>query len=311
VRTMPYAKFSLPMEQHEVPRLRRDCGWLLSVLSAAVTICMFAFPVTAQQEPLTPRNAREPLTTARSHPLTVPIAARPVSSAMPTEQAPTISLQVSYDGELLTISAENCTLYEILDAVRTRTGAEIDLAERGSGQRMTVKLGPGPGRQVLSTLLGWSEFDYVIQGSDTDPQAIRNVILMPRSKTSGSGAVSASSPAASSRQPLVSTTHHAIDPTPAPADNVTPDDPAAATQTPAPTASPTASTEPDLSPMPLERPIAPTVPVNTSGVGSTPTQVRPLNDMIQSMQQMFEQRRQMQQEQNANPSMTPKAPTAH
>ena len=60
--------------------------------------------------------------------------------------------QVQYSNGQLTIMAENSTLADILRAVRTQTGAEVEIppnANRaGSGA-----LGPGPARDVLAALL--------------------------------------------------------------------------------------------------------------------------------------------------------------
>ena len=45
-----------------------------------------------------------------------------------------------------------------------------------------VELGPGPARQILASLLSDSNFDYLIQASDADPEKIQSVLLMPREK---------------------------------------------------------------------------------------------------------------------------------
>lgn len=98
------------------------------------------------------------------------------------EQMPPGVPQVSWDGSQLTISADNSTLADILVAIRTRTGAEIDVPPHASHERIAARLGPGPARDVIATLLSWTDFDYIIQASDTDPLGIQSVLLTPRGK---------------------------------------------------------------------------------------------------------------------------------
>jgi hypothetical protein len=80
--------------------------------------------------------------------------------------------QVSWDGSQLTITADNSTLADILVAIRTRTGAEIDVSANASRERIAARLGPGPTREIIATLLSWTDFDYIIQASDNDPAGI-------------------------------------------------------------------------------------------------------------------------------------------
>ena len=89
---------------------------------------------------------------------------------------------VSWDGSQLTITADNSTLADILVAIRTRTGAEIDVPANASRERIAARLGPGPAREIIATLLSWTDFDYIIQASDNDPAGIQSVLLTPRDK---------------------------------------------------------------------------------------------------------------------------------
>jgi hypothetical protein len=86
-------------------------------------------------------------------------------------------------GGQLKIDALNATLADVLTKVAALTGAIIDIPDGANGERMpVVELGPGPARQVLASLLSDSSFDYVIQASDTDPGRMQRVLLMPREK---------------------------------------------------------------------------------------------------------------------------------
>ncbi len=90
--------------------------------------------------------------------------------------------EVVWDGSLLTINAENSTLSDILVAVRARTGAAIDLPPGAASERMAARLGPAPIREVLTSLLSGTNYDYIIQASDTNDNEIASVMLTPRGK---------------------------------------------------------------------------------------------------------------------------------
>jgi hypothetical protein len=103
------------------------------------------------------------------------------------DQIPATPAKVSYQGGMLTISAQNSTLGEILRDVRKLTGASIDLpsGSNGANERVVTHLGPGTPREVLVSLLNGSSFNYVMIGSNLDPAVISNVILTPKEKEVG------------------------------------------------------------------------------------------------------------------------------
>jgi hypothetical protein len=81
----------------------------------------------------------------------------------------------------------NTTLSEVLSKVAALTGVTIDLPPGVGVEKMQiVELGPGPARQILSSLLSESNFDYLIQSTDNDPEKIQSVLLMPRGKKDNS-----------------------------------------------------------------------------------------------------------------------------
>src|SRR5271166_2174912 len=91
-------------------------------------------------------------------------------SHSPTDQIPETPAKVSYQDGLLTISAENSSLGEILRAVRKLTGASIEIPPgSGANERVVTHLGPGAPREILAVLLNGSAFNYVMVGSDSDP----------------------------------------------------------------------------------------------------------------------------------------------
>lgn len=112
-----------------------------------------------------------------------------VSGAPPVPTDPTLEppaptrLEVTLAHGRLTIDAADSTLGNILTKVAALTGMKIDMPEGARSERMNVvKLGPGPARQVVASLLYGTNFDYVILASATDPNGIQNVLLTPRGK---------------------------------------------------------------------------------------------------------------------------------
>jgi len=77
---------------------------------------------------------------------------------------------------MLTIVAENSTLGDILREVHRNTGAVIDVPANAT-ERVVTRIGPGPARDVLATLLNGSPFNYVMLGSETDPTSVASVML--------------------------------------------------------------------------------------------------------------------------------------
>lgn len=84
---------------------------------------------------------------------------------------------ISWDGKELTIDAENATLSAILLGIRSKTGASIEMPPSTASERVAVHLGPAPTREVLSSLLYGTDFNYVIQSSDEDANNLEKVIL--------------------------------------------------------------------------------------------------------------------------------------
>src|ERR1700722_5089260 len=107
-------------------------------------------------------------------------------SQLPMDQIPASPAKVSFQGGLLTISAQNSTLGEILRDVRRLTGASIVIPQgSGASQRLSTPLGPGAPRDVLAGLLNGSSFNYVMLGSNSDPTAVSSVILTAKPSSTG------------------------------------------------------------------------------------------------------------------------------
>ena len=257
-------------------------------------------PVAISQQVPAALQGNDVESAARSRPLTIPVPKpRTASVDPPQEEAPSF-VRVTTDGNQLMIQAKDCALSEILDAVRAKTGANIDFAGR-TGEHMTVKIGPGPARQVISSLLGWTDFDYVIQGSDGDSVTIQSIMLFPKTKSTSSPA--AGTPALGpNRQPLAGQPRVTPEPvTPPPAAPQTPEPEGAAPAQPQPTADAAQPTADTTTPIPTnyERSAA------NAAATPDPAAGKSTSDMIQDMQQLFEQRKQIQTEHNQSPGATP------
>ena len=101
----------------------------------------------------------------------------PIYGAAAPEQTLPQPPEIDWDGKLLTIDAENSKLSDVLIAVRAKTGASIEFPGGATSERVAVHLGPAPVREVLSSLLYGTNFDYVIQGADDDENGLRSVVV--------------------------------------------------------------------------------------------------------------------------------------
>jgi len=95
------------------------------------------------------------------------------------DEKPASPPEVIFEGGILTISASNSTLGEILRAVQKVTGASVDLAEDAS-ERVVGRFGPGRARDVLSALLNGTRFNFVLLGSATNSSDLQRVMLIPK-----------------------------------------------------------------------------------------------------------------------------------
>lgn len=239
-------------------------------------------------------------------------------SATLTEMALPKLPKVTCSGGEMTISADNSTLGSVLTAVRACLGIQVEIPEDATGSRVFEELGPGPARQVLESLLNGTNFNFVIGSSDTSPQKIETVLLMVRpTETASANDGAPDRPASVARRAWLQTRqnraaslaadedHPAADETPstpeaedavaAPAQNTGPN-PAQAppNDQPAPAADAAGASAGNSAPIasPAQNSQSPS-PANPSSDPSQSTEQK-----ITDMQQLFQQRRQMNQSQN-------------
>jgi len=168
---------------------------LCMVLVVGLPLCAFVSPARAAdpEDPNTPKNP-----SVKSVPKAVsahrgsqkkpaPIVLPPLPTGplqqVPMDQIPESAPKVTFENGLLTISAKNSTLGEILKQVKELTGATIDLPASGAPERVVTQLGPAAPRDVLAALLNGTQFNYVLLGSAADPSAIASVTLTSKPGT--------------------------------------------------------------------------------------------------------------------------------
>ncbi len=110
------------------------------------------------------------------------------------EQSPATAPQVTYQNGLLSIRSDNSTLGAILAAVKTSTGATVDAPGSTANDRIATVLGPGDARDVLSSLLDNSKYDFILLGQPDRPLAVQKIILTAKASGPGTPAPAANMP---------------------------------------------------------------------------------------------------------------------
>ncbi len=144
--------------------------FVASLLSVAAAI-----PAAGQSQQAPKRN--HPVKKEQPAPALEP---PPPSPPLTLEQMPASPPKVLFRDGMLTIVAENSTLGDVLRAVRSQTGAAVEVPGNAT-ERVVSNLGPGPARDVLAALLNGSHFNYVMLGSPTNPALVERIILTSKS----------------------------------------------------------------------------------------------------------------------------------
>lgn len=291
-------------------RMQKTRSNLLAILCAP-TIAILVLNGTAQVSSAPPQSGR-PVPTTGSRLLTTPPPAPAATARNPTlplgteGTAPSVP-QVTWDGNLLTIITDNATLSDILAAVSARTGAQIDAPANASSERMAARLGPGPAREVMATLLSWTDFNYIIQASDTNPLGIQSVSLSPRHEITGEeiagipGVPTVQTPRGERLRrvpdPIASSAETPSSEDSVPAQPVTTAELAPESVQPVPSDS-----QPALG---VLQPTSSVDRQTTGALESGSSEVRTPVQMIQQLQSMYLQRQQLQLQQQVQQSQTP------
>jgi hypothetical protein len=93
---------------------------------------------------------------------------------------PAPRLQVNFQRGELTVHADKATLAEVLFAIQQRTGADIPIPAGAEQEQVVADAGPGAAKDVLTTLLTGTRFNFIVVGSDQNDGGLRSVILSPK-----------------------------------------------------------------------------------------------------------------------------------
>ena len=210
--------------------------------------------------------------------------------------------QVTYADGKLTIVAENVPLSEVLVAVRQAMGADLEIPAGAAAEHVWVHAGPGPARTILRDMLDGTDFDYVIQASENDEDGVRSVVLALRSKTPETGAPG--------NLAVRGANHKMPAAVASPEENTAPDSPAPEDKVASADAAPVDKVaSADAPPVDAQPAAAGTRPLSNN-LQSSPTNVAPVagvapsanpEQMAQQLQNMYQQRRELQIQQNAKP----------
>lgn len=203
-------------------------------------------------------------------------------------QLPANAPQVTYRNGLLTVAANNSTLGDILNLVRTRTGASIEYPAALSQERVAAIVGPAPAPQVLATLLNGTRFDYILLGMDGRPDLLQRAIITPRE--SGGAVAAAAGPAPPMRAATPPPSQAEEEPDMSPEETV--EQPEEAPPPQAQPAQPQPSTQ-----LPPNQPYPPQQPPGEQQQPGQPKTPEQLLQELQRMQQMQQQQIQQQQQQ--------------
>ncbi len=260
----------------------------------------------------------------------VPVSAGPEPAAEEAPPRPKLPAElppappkVTCKGDQLSITANNATIGSILEAVHGCVGVQIDVPDGASGMRAYGDFGPGPAVEVLTSFLASTDFDYILGTSEAHPEKLQTVLLMERDKDKKGGAGDSSTNVAMSAGRRVWLEAHrgvrgsqaaAVEDSSTAADtgSTNSTEPAGAAPESAPVEQAQAPVVPADPPPPQptsDLPIAPVPGVpfqpgpgaNLSGdPNSSPAQGKSTEQLINEMQQLIEQRKQLNQNQNQN-----------
>ena len=104
--------------------------------------------------------------------------------AQPVTTPPIAQLK---DGKL-TIRANGQDFAAVLESVRSVTGVTVDMPSGIDSEPVFLNMGPVSITDALVALMDGSDYNYIIVGSDKDPQLVKRLILTQANKHSASNA---------------------------------------------------------------------------------------------------------------------------
>lgn len=113
------------------------------------------------------------------------------------------SPRITYVNGQLTIHAQDASLGDVLRAVSVKTGAVIEFPSDRAQEHLFANAGPGPVREVLSSVLNGSHFNYVMLASPANPNTLQRMILTSSDEQANPATPSPTMQAAAIQPPVV------------------------------------------------------------------------------------------------------------
>ena len=96
-----------------------------------------------------------------------------IQSSPSTPPAPIAELK---DGALF-IQANGQDFVTVIEAIRSATGMAVEMPAESQPEPVFLKMGPTSTRDALVALIGGSKYNYIIVGSERDPELVKRLIL--------------------------------------------------------------------------------------------------------------------------------------
>jgi hypothetical protein len=128
-----------------------------------------------------------PSQSSRQPSATSPQSDNAPQSSQPAPPAPIAQLK---NGELF-IQANGQDLASVIDAIRSATGISVEMPAESQPEPVFLSMGPASTKDALIALIEGSKYNYIIVGSEKDPQLVKRLILSERT-SSGSASLVAS-----------------------------------------------------------------------------------------------------------------------
>ena len=107
----------------------------------------------------------------------VTVKAPAVKVPAPPRPANVNGVNVQFAKGQLSIHAGNASLSEVLYQIQKKTGAEIAIPAGTEQEPVAGDFGPASPNEVLTELLNGSQLNFVVIGSDVDPNVLHSLIL--------------------------------------------------------------------------------------------------------------------------------------
>lgn len=152
-----------------------------ALLSVGWCVCLSTFvPVASAQRGGVRKPSAKKQDAQKQDPSPVPAYTPSPLQPLPLDQLPAVAPKVTYERGQLTVVAHNCTLADVLRAIKKQIGADVDIPPSAT-ERVVADLGPAGPRQVIADLLNGTHFNYVMVGSASDPSVVQSLALTPKS----------------------------------------------------------------------------------------------------------------------------------